>query len=87
MPKVSERVLLSGYTTLGLGGPAGRFIEAADDEQVVTAVREADLKDAPVLILGRGSNLVVADEGFGGTVIHSGHARASRPRGKATACC
>ena len=70
MPKVSERVLLSGYTTLGLGGPAGRFIEAADDEQVVTAVREADLKDAPVLILGRGSNLVVADEGFGGTVIH-----------------
>ncbi len=70
MPRVSERVLLSGYTTLGLGGPAGRFIEAADDEQVVTAVREADLKDAPVLILGRGSNLVVADEGFGGTVIH-----------------
>jgi UDP-N-acetylmuramate dehydrogenase len=69
MPKVSERVLLSGYTTLGLGGPAGRFIEAADEEQIVTAVREADLKDAPVLIIGRGSNLVVADEGFGGTVI------------------
>ena len=70
MPKVSERVLLSRYTTLGLGGPAACFIEAADDEQIVTAVREADLKDAPVLILGRGSNLVVADEGFGGTVIH-----------------
>jgi UDP-N-acetylmuramate dehydrogenase len=70
MLKTREGVALSGYTTLGLGGPAARFVEAASDEQVVAAAREADLNGGPVLILGRGSNLVVADEGFPGIVIH-----------------
>jgi UDP-N-acetylmuramate dehydrogenase len=69
MPVICERVALSGYTTLGLGGPAARFIEAASGEQIVAAVREADVNGDPVLVLGRGSNLVVADEGFAGTVI------------------
>ncbi|MGH3395796.1 MAG: FAD-binding protein, partial [Streptosporangiaceae bacterium] len=66
---VGERVALSAYTTLGLGGPAGRFVAVGDDEQVITAVRQADRAGEPVLILGGGSNLVVADEGFPGTVI------------------
>jgi UDP-N-acetylmuramate dehydrogenase len=67
---VREWVALAGYTTLGLGGPAARFIEASSDDQVVAAVREADLSGEPVLVLGSGSNLVVADEGFPGTVVH-----------------
>ncbi len=62
--------MLTGYTTLGLGGPAARFIEAGHDDQVIAAVREADLTGEPVLVLGGGSNLVVADEGFPGTVVH-----------------
>src|SRR6202035_4143508 len=66
---VGERVALSAYTTLRLGGLAGRFVAAGDNEQVITAVREADRAGAPVLVLGGGSNLVVADEGFPGTVI------------------
>lgn len=70
MPMTRERVALSGYTTLGLGGPAARFIEAASDEQIVAAVRETSLNGDPMLILGGGSNLVVADAGFPGTVIH-----------------
>jgi UDP-N-acetylmuramate dehydrogenase len=65
-----ERVLLSGFTTLGLGGPAARFVEAEDDDQVVATVRGADAEGDPVLVLGGGSNLVVADEGFPGTVLH-----------------
>lgn len=69
MAMVRERVPLAGYTTLGLGGPAARFVEAGTDEQIITAVRDADLKGDPVLVLGGGSNLVVADEGFAGTVI------------------
>jgi UDP-N-acetylmuramate dehydrogenase len=69
MARVCERVTLAGYTTLGLGGPAARFIEAGTDEEIITAVREADLKGDPLLVLGGGSNLVVADEGFAGTVI------------------
>jgi UDP-N-acetylmuramate dehydrogenase len=63
-------VALSAYTTLGLGGPAGRFIETASDDELVVAVRAADQAGDPVLVLGGGSNLVVADDGFPGTVIH-----------------
>lgn len=66
----AEQVMLCGYTTLGLGGPAAGFIEAGRDEQVVAAVRDADRASEPVLVLGGGSNLVVADEGFPGTVVH-----------------
>jgi UDP-N-acetylmuramate dehydrogenase len=65
-----ERVVLAGYTTLGLGGPAARFIEADRDDQVIAEVRQADADGEPVLVLGGGSNLVVADEGFPGTVVH-----------------
>jgi UDP-N-acetylmuramate dehydrogenase len=62
--------MLAGYTTLGLGGPAARFIEADGDDQVIAEVREADASGEPVLVLGGGSNVVVADEGFPGTVVH-----------------
>jgi UDP-N-acetylmuramate dehydrogenase len=67
--EVREHVPLAGYTTLGLGGPAARLIEAATDEEIISAVRDADKRGEPVLVLGGGSNLVVADEGFPGTVI------------------
>jgi UDP-N-acetylmuramate dehydrogenase len=60
---------LSAHTTLGLGGPANRLAEAGTQEQIVTAVREADAAGEPVLVLGGGSNLVVADAGFAGTVV------------------
>src|SRR6266704_5729880 len=66
---VREQVALAGYTTLGLGGPAARFVEADGDEQIVAAVRAADQRGDPVLVLGGGSNLVVADAGFPGTVV------------------
>jgi UDP-N-acetylmuramate dehydrogenase len=67
---VREQVALAGYTTLGLGGPAARFIEADREDQVIAEVRDADLAGEPVLVLGGGSNLVVADDGFPGTVVH-----------------
>jgi UDP-N-acetylmuramate dehydrogenase len=60
---------LSAYTTLGLGGPAARLVEADSDEAIVSAVRAADQTGQPVLVLGGGSNLVVADDGFPGTVV------------------
>jgi UDP-N-acetylmuramate dehydrogenase len=70
MATVREQVLLSGFTTLGLGGPARRFVEAATDAEVIAEVRGADERGEPVLVLGGGSNLVVPDDGFPGTVIH-----------------
>jgi UDP-N-acetylmuramate dehydrogenase len=62
--------LLAQYTTLGLGGPARDFVTATTDEELIAAVQAADSAGDPVLVLGGGSNLVVADEGFPGTVIH-----------------
>src|SRR6266700_3399533 len=64
-----EGVPLSGHTPLRLGGPAARLTEARTADEVVAAVREADAAGEPLLVLGGGSNLVVSDEGFPGTVL------------------
>jgi UDP-N-acetylmuramate dehydrogenase len=60
--------LLADYTTLGLGGPARAFTDAPAEAALIDAVQAADAAGEPVLILGGGSNLVIADEGFPGTV-------------------
>jgi UDP-N-acetylmuramate dehydrogenase len=67
---VREQVGLARYTTLGLGGPAARFVEARSDDELIAAVRAADAAGEPLLVLGGGSNLVLADDGFPGTVVH-----------------
>ena len=66
----SSQVALADYTTLRLGGPARRLVEAATEAEIVAEVGAADERDEPLLVLGGGSNLVVADEGFPGTVVH-----------------
>ena len=60
---------LADLTTLRLGGPARRLVEVTDETELVAAVRAADEAAEPVLVLGGGSNVVVADEGFPGTVV------------------
>ena len=60
---------LAELTTLRLGGPAARLVEAADEAAIVAEVRAADAAGEPLLLLAGGSNLVVADEGFPGTVV------------------
>ncbi|MGH3067863.1 MAG: UDP-N-acetylmuramate dehydrogenase [Streptosporangiaceae bacterium] len=69
MANVREPVRLSRFTTLGLGGPARRFVVAGADEEIIAAVRAADQRGEPLLVLGGGSNLVISDDGFPGTVI------------------
>ncbi|HET7012999.1 MAG TPA: UDP-N-acetylmuramate dehydrogenase [Streptosporangiaceae bacterium] len=61
--------MLSDYTTLRLGGPAQRFLQVEETDGLIAAVRAADQAGEPVLVLGGGSNLVVSDAGFDGTVI------------------
>jgi UDP-N-acetylmuramate dehydrogenase len=65
--EIRHDVALSAYTTLGLGGPAHTLVTVYDEEEAVAAVRAAA---GPVLVLGGGSNLVIPDEGFAGTVVH-----------------
>ncbi|WP_300682212.1 UDP-N-acetylmuramate dehydrogenase [Nocardioides sp.] len=57
--------LLADHTTVHLGGPAQNWIEATTVEELVAAAA-----DPTALILGGGSNLIVADEGVPGTVVH-----------------
>ncbi|ACQ81422.1 UDP-N-acetylmuramate dehydrogenase [Beutenbergia cavernae DSM 12333] len=61
--------LLADLTTLRVGGPCARFVEAASEAELVAAVAEADAAHEPVLVLGGGSNLLVADAGFDGVVV------------------
>ena len=67
--RVTTNVPLADLTTLRLGGPARRLVEVDTEAGLVTAVRDADAAGEPLLVLGGGSNVVVADEGFDGTVI------------------
>jgi UDP-N-acetylmuramate dehydrogenase len=60
---------LADHTTLRLGGPARAWVRATTEDELVEAVSAADTAGEPVLVLGGGSNLVVADEGFAGTVV------------------
>ncbi len=60
---------LAPFTTFRIGGPARYFIEAGTEQSVLDAVQFATEKDLPVFVLGGGSNLLVADEGFPGLVI------------------
>ena len=65
----ATQVWLAGLTTMGVGGPAGRLLEATTEPELIDAVREADTHGEPVLLIGGGSNLVISDEGFPGLVI------------------
>jgi len=60
---------LAPRTTLRLGGPAARLVEAHTEAEVVAAVTAADAAGEELLVLAGGSNVVVADAGFPGVVV------------------
>jgi UDP-N-acetylmuramate dehydrogenase len=60
---------LAPLTTLALGGPARRLVPARTEDELVALVREADAAGEPLLVLAGGSNVVIADAGFDGTVV------------------
>jgi UDP-N-acetylmuramate dehydrogenase len=61
---------LAPLTTLRLGGPARDLVEVRREDELVATIRELDAAGEPLLILGGGSNVVIADAGFDGTVVH-----------------
>lgn len=66
---------LSAHTTFAIGGPARRWIAPSSEVDLIAAVAAADQAGEPVLILGGGSNVLVSDDGFDGTVVHTGRLR------------
>lgn len=67
--EIRENVPLAPLTTFGIGGPARWFVEAHSEADVVAALAFAERERVPVFVLGGGSNILVADEGFPGLVI------------------
>jgi UDP-N-acetylmuramate dehydrogenase len=68
--RVAEESPLAPLTTMRVGGPARRLVVAETTDEVVDAVREVDDAGEPLLVLGGGSNVVLPDQGFDGTVVH-----------------
>lgn len=66
---LQENFPLAPLTTLGIGGAARFFVEAASEEELIEAMAFAESETLPVFVLGGGSNVLVADEGFPGLVV------------------
>jgi len=64
---------LRHHTTFRIGGPADFYFAARTADQLVAALRAGDEVGVPVFLLGGGSNLLVADEGFRGLVVRNAH--------------
>ena len=69
MVTTESDVQLAPLTTLRLGGAARRLVEASTEADLVEAVISADRAGEPLLVLAGGSNVVIADEGWDGTVV------------------
>jgi UDP-N-acetylmuramate dehydrogenase len=67
--RIQRDVPLGPRTTLGVGGPARHYLAACSEDDVREGLAWAHAQGLAVLVLGGGSNLVVADAGFAGLVL------------------
>lgn len=68
---------LAALTTFRVGGPAAGYFRAESEAELIEAIREADAHGTPVLVIGEGSNLLVADTGFDGLVVADARSQVS----------
>ncbi len=57
---------MSGHTWYRIGGPADYYFEPSDKMDAVNIVRYLQKNDFPFIALGKGSNILVHDQGFRG---------------------
>ncbi|MEB3237525.1 MAG: UDP-N-acetylmuramate dehydrogenase [Candidatus Sericytochromatia bacterium] len=69
MAPALARKTLASLTTWRVGGPIGRFVESSDPRLLASAIRESLDRHEPWTVLGKGSNLLAADEGYAGTIL------------------
>ena len=70
--QISQHVPLSAYTRFGIGGPADAVVETSSAESFIAALKQVRGSALPFVVIGGGSNLVVADGGFPGIVLKFG---------------
>lgn len=68
-PRVRRDVPLGPLTTYRVGGRAAALVELADDGDAAAVRAAVAGTDVPVLVVGKGSNLLVADAGFPGLAV------------------
>jgi UDP-N-acetylmuramate dehydrogenase len=73
---VRTDVPLAPYTTFHIGGPASLLIEPTDERELIAAVRAVQESGVFSLMLGRGSNVLLPDEGIMGAVIRTASVKA-----------
>ncbi len=67
--QISIEVPLREYARFGIGGPAAVFVESADETAFLNALIVARESGCEFMVLGGGTNLIVADEGYRGIVL------------------
>jgi len=70
MIRIQEQQLLAQFTTFAIGGPARFYVEITCEADLLEALNWAEERALPLFVLGGGSNLLVADSGFDGLVLH-----------------
>jgi UDP-N-acetylmuramate dehydrogenase len=70
--RVRRAFPLAPLTSFRLGGPAALYLEARSHDDLAGVGRAARATGLPVLVIGKGSNLLVADTGFPGIVVRLG---------------
>jgi len=70
LKNLQKNVLLKNYTSFKIGGQAKYFLKINTNEKLIEAIKWAKKHKLPFFILGGGSNLLVADEGYEGLVIN-----------------
>lgn len=80
--RIAPQASMAQYTTLRIGGPAEVMVNIHSANEIAVALRAAKQADAPVTIIGNGSNLLVRDGGIRGLVLRiSGGLNAIRREG------
>lgn len=69
MPIVTHNDVLADHTTLRVGGLADTIVVAQTQQEIIETVQAVDAAGERLLILGGGSNVVIADDGWRGTVL------------------
>jgi UDP-N-acetylmuramate dehydrogenase len=67
--KIQENVSLKEYTTFKIGGPAKFFCIVKNEDDLIEAFNFSKKNKLPTFVLGGGSNLLVADNGYQGLII------------------
>ena len=61
---------MAKYTSFRIGGPADFYCEPIDKKDLISLVQYFSKEKFPFIIIGRGSNLLISDEGIRGAVIN-----------------